>query len=65
MVKKEWTIGRSGADQRRNNPLLATAEGVDFRTTQEYLGHKDPKHTARYTRVAARRWISVEGHCYA
>ncbi len=30
--------------------------GVDFRATQDYLGHRDPKHTARYTRVAGRRF---------
>jgi site-specific recombinase XerD len=31
-------------------------KGVDFRTTQDYLGHRDPKHTTRYTRVAGRRF---------
>jgi len=31
-------------------------EGVDFRTTQDYLGHRDPKHTTRYTRVAGARF---------
>ena len=31
-------------------------EGVDFRTAQDYLGHRDPKHTTRYTRVAGRRF---------
>jgi type 1 fimbriae regulatory protein FimB len=31
-------------------------KGVDFRATQDYLGHRDPKHTARYTRVAGRRF---------
>src|SRR5690606_13883100 len=30
--------------------------GTDFRTTQDYLGHRDPKHTARYTRVAGSRF---------
>ena len=24
-------------------------KGVDFRTTQDFLGHRDPKHTTRYT----------------
>jgi type 1 fimbriae regulatory protein FimB len=23
---------------------------------QDYLGHRDPKHTVRYTRVAGRRF---------
>jgi type 1 fimbriae regulatory protein FimB len=30
--------------------------GVDFRTAQDFLGHRDPKHTTRYTRVAGRRF---------
>jgi site-specific recombinase XerD len=30
--------------------------GTDFRATQDYLGHRDPKHTTRYTRVAGRRF---------
>ena len=33
--------------------------GVDFRTTQDLLGHRDPKHTTRYTRVAARRFEGI------
>ena len=31
-------------------------KGVDFRTTQDFLGHRDPKHTTRYTRVAGHRF---------
>ena len=31
-------------------------EGTDLRTMQDYLGHRDPKHTARYTRVAGHRF---------
>jgi len=34
---------------------LANA-GYDLRLIQDYLGHRDPKHTARYTRVAATRF---------
>jgi type 1 fimbriae regulatory protein FimB len=30
--------------------------GTDFRTMQDYLGHRDPRHTTRYTRVAGRRF---------
>ncbi|RPI44299.1 MAG: hypothetical protein EHM67_03960 [Hyphomicrobiaceae bacterium] len=26
--------------------------GSDLRTVQDYLGHRDPKHTAHYTRIA-------------
>lgn len=30
--------------------------GYDLRLIQDYLGHRDPKHTVRYTRTAARRF---------
>ena len=33
--------------------------GVDLRTAQDYLGHRDPKHTVRYTRVAGRRFEGI------
>ena len=29
-------------------------QGVDLRTMQDYLGHRDPRHTVLYTRVAGR-----------
>ena len=31
-------------------------EGYDLRLIQDYLGHRDPKYTMQYTRVAARRF---------
>jgi type 1 fimbriae regulatory protein FimB len=31
-------------------------KGTDLRTMQDYLGHRDPKHTAHYTRVAGSRF---------
>ena len=34
-------------------------KGQDFRLIQDWLGHRDPKHTSRYTRVAARRFVGV------
>ena len=30
--------------------------GTDLRTIQDYLGHRDPRHTVHYTRVAGRRF---------
>jgi len=30
--------------------------GYDLRVIQDYLGHRDPKHTMRYTRTAAHRF---------
>jgi site-specific recombinase XerD len=35
--------------------------GVDLRTMQDYLGHRDPKHTVHYTRVAGRRFEGLWG----
>jgi type 1 fimbriae regulatory protein FimB len=31
-------------------------QGTDLRTMQDYLGHRDPRHTVYYTRVAGRRF---------
>jgi integrase len=33
--------------------------GFDLRLIQDYLGHRDPKHTAHYTRVAGARFESL------
>jgi type 1 fimbriae regulatory protein FimB len=30
--------------------------GTDLRTMQDYLGHRDPRHTVLYTRVSGRRF---------
>ena len=30
--------------------------GTDLRTMQDYLGHRDPKHTVKYTPIAGRRF---------
>jgi type 1 fimbriae regulatory protein FimB len=30
--------------------------GYDLRLIQDHLGHRDPKHTVHYTRVAAGRF---------
>ena len=31
-------------------------QGADLRTMQDYLEHRDPKHTVRYTRIAGTRF---------
>lgn len=31
-------------------------KGYDLRLIQDYLGHRDPKHTAHYTRVVSQRF---------
>ncbi len=59
---RAWAQSR-GLNQRVHPHMLRHScgyylanKGVDFRATQDYLGHRDPKHTARYTRVAGRRF---------
>ena len=34
-------------------------KGYDLRLIQDYLGHRDPKHTAIYTRTAAKRFENL------
>ena len=31
-------------------------QGIDQRVLQDYLGHRDPRHTSHYTRVSGRRF---------
>jgi hypothetical protein len=31
-------------------------KGTDLRTMQDYLGHRDPRHTVHYTRIAGSRF---------
>lgn len=37
-------------------------KGYDLRLIQDYLGHRDPKHTARYTRTASVRFAGLWGN---
>ena len=41
---------------RHSCGLALANRGYDLRLIQDYLGHRDPKHTVRYTRTAARRF---------
>ncbi len=34
-------------------------QGYDLRLIQDYFGHRDPKHTVHYTRVAGSRFIGL------
>ena len=34
-------------------------KGLDTRIIQDYLGHRDPKHTSEYTRVSAARFQTI------
>jgi site-specific recombinase XerD len=35
--------------------------GHDLRLIQDYLGHRDPRHTVHYTRTAGRRFEGLWG----
>jgi type 1 fimbriae regulatory protein FimB len=41
---------------RRSCGYYLADKGINLRTMQDYLGHRDPKHTAHYTRVAGHRF---------
>jgi type 1 fimbriae regulatory protein FimB len=50
-------LGRVWPHMLRHSCGYALADkGTDLRTMQDYLGHRDPKHTAHYTRVAGHRF---------
>lgn len=62
--------GKKHADLGRRHPhMLRHAggfylanQGYDRWLIQDYLGHRDPKHTVRYTRVAAIRFEGLWEH---
>ena len=35
--------------------------GYDLRLIQDYLGHRDPRHTVHYTRIAGSRFEGIWG----
>ena len=50
-------LGRVWPHMLRHSCGFALAnKGTDFRVIQDYLGHRDPRHTVRYTRTSARRF---------
>jgi type 1 fimbriae regulatory protein FimB len=50
-------LGRVWPHMLRHSCGFALAnKGADFRVIQDYLGHRDPRHTVRYTRTSARRF---------
>jgi hypothetical protein len=46
----------AGLDRLGAKPEKLARARTDLRTMQDYLGHRDPKHTAHYTRVAGHRF---------
>lgn len=54
---KRAGLGRVWPHMLRHSCGFALAnKGADFRVIQDYLGHRDPRHTVRYTRTASRRF---------
>ena len=50
-------LGRVHPHMLRHSCGFALAnKGRDLRLIQDYLGHRDPRHTAHYTRTAAHRF---------
>jgi len=50
-------LGRVWPHMLRHSCGYALAnKGADFRVIQDFLGHRDPRHTTRYTRTSARRF---------
>jgi len=41
---------------RHSTGYYLANKGTDLRTMQDFLGHRDPKHTMHYTRVAGSRF---------
>lgn len=53
-------LGRIHPHMLRHSCGFALANrGYDLRLIQDYLGHRDPRHTAHYTRTAARRFDGI------
>jgi site-specific recombinase XerD len=50
-------LGRVWPHMLRHSCGFALANnGTDFRVIQDYLGHRNPRHTTRYTRTSSRRF---------
>jgi type 1 fimbriae regulatory protein FimB len=55
-------LGRVYPHMLRHSCGFALANrGYDLRVIQDYLGHRDPRHTAHYTRTAAARFDGLWG----
>jgi site-specific recombinase XerD len=53
-------LGQVWPHMLRHSAGFALAnKGHDFRLLQDFLGHRDPRHTSRYTRTASRRFEGV------
>lgn len=54
---KRAKVGRVWPHMLRHSAGYALSNrGRDFRLLQDFMGHRDPRHTTRYTRTASRRF---------
>ena len=49
------------SDERLLSLDALADKGHDLRLIQDYLGHRDPRHTVHYTRTAGRRFEGLWG----
>ena len=59
--KRLWATPRRSSAKGTRIPCVLLCyyladRGTDLRTMQDYLGHRDPRHTVHYTRVSGRRF---------
>jgi site-specific recombinase XerD len=56
-------LGRVWPHMLRHSCGFALAnKGADFRVIQDYLGHRDPRHTVRYTFLAGGHQVNTSTH---
>ena len=56
MVGTRAGLGRADHHMLRHSCYALANKGRDPRLIQDYLGHRDPRHTAHNTRTAAHRF---------
>jgi type 1 fimbriae regulatory protein FimB len=44
---------------RHSRGFALASWGYDLRLIQDYLGHRDPRHTVHYTRIAGSRFEGI------
>ena len=56
LAGEKANLGRVWPICRHSCGYYLADKGTDLRTMQDYLGHRDPKHRAHYTRLAGQRF---------
>ena len=58
-LKANLTIKVTPHILRHTTGFLLANKGIDSRTLQDFMGHRNPSNTARYTRVASKRFENL------